>query len=54
VPLVTIVGAREVYRIPAGRAVVVALFPSLLKLAIIVAGLGLILVALARFVFSAI
>jgi hypothetical protein len=53
VPLLTIVGAREVYRIPPGRAVVVALFPSLLKLATIMAGLGLILVALLRFVFSA-
>jgi hypothetical protein len=41
VAIVTIIGAREVYRIGTGRAVVVALFPKLLFLGIILMGLSL-------------
>lgn len=38
VMIVTVIAAREVYRIPTGRAIVVGLFPQVLFLAIIAAG----------------
>jgi hypothetical protein len=39
IPIVTIIGAREIYRISPGRATVVGLFPSLLFLGILSLGL---------------
>jgi hypothetical protein len=54
VAIVTIIAAREVYRIGNGRATVVALFPKLLFLGILMAGLGLVVLLLARFVLSTI
>jgi len=47
VAIVTVIGAREVYRISYGRAVIVALFPKILFLGILL--LGLLFVAVVVF-----
>jgi hypothetical protein len=51
--VVTIVGAREIYRISTGRALVVALFPKLLFLGIMMTGFFLLAVVFLKVVASA-
>ncbi len=53
VSIVTIIGAREVYRITTGRAIVVALFPRILLFGTIAMGLFFGLLALIKLVATA-
>lgn len=50
--IVTVVGAREIYRVRTGRAIAIALFPKLLFFAIIIGGLGFLLFVGIRLVTS--
>lgn len=52
VPIVTIIAAKEVYRIGSGRATVVALFPKLLFLGILLLGFSLFAIALVKMMAS--
>ena len=50
--VVTVIGTREIYRIQTGRAIVIALFPNLLFLGIILLGLMLFLGTIIKIFFS--
>lgn len=50
---VTVIGAREVYRISIGRAIVVGLFPKFLILAIMFSGLAVLAVILLKLIAGA-
>jgi hypothetical protein len=50
--IVTVIGAREVYRISTGRAILIALFPKLLFLGIIVMGIFIFAFVVLKFLFS--
>lgn len=52
--IVTVIGAREVYRIETGRAILVALFPKLLFLGILFMGVFVFFVALLKLFLSAV
>ena len=52
VVIVTVIGAREVYRTTTGRAVVIALFPKLLFLGVLGIGLFVLLLAAVKFFAS--
>lgn len=52
--VVTVVGAREVYRVSTGRAIVIALFPKILFLTLVVAGFAAIAIFLLQLFTSSI
>jgi hypothetical protein len=52
IPIVTIIGAREIYRISPGRATVVGLFPSLLFLGILSLGFVIVMMFFMKLIGS--